>query len=346
MAEVFVSAIPAGPWLLVVGMHRSGTSAITGALGALGLQAMHAKDRMDSPRSNPEHWESKSLSHHNDRILRRMGASWDAPTDLPLGWHVDPDIVGDVDLAALVTSAYPEPGPSVWKDPRLCLLLPYWRSVLPAPLAAVFVWRSPLEVAHSLQRRDQLPLADGLALWERYNRSALEGLDGLDTYVLDCASMADDPQACVQGMADWLSSLEQFRGNADLWNAGRASTSIVGELLHPPGALPSAGDPALLDEQLDLVESLRQVSGGHRPFHPKLPAAESTWTTSILRLRQTEMARDLRDAREDLARVESELADANRNLTNLHTSTSWRITGPVRALVSALERAKHHHSGR
>jgi hypothetical protein len=142
-----VSAIPAGPWLLVVGMHRSGTSAITGALGALGLQAMHAKDRMDSPRSNPEHWESKSLSHHNDRILRRMGASWDAPTDLPLGWHVDPDIVGDVDLAALVTSAYPEPGPSVWKDPRLCLLLPYWRSVLPAPLAAVFVWRSPLLAA-------------------------------------------------------------------------------------------------------------------------------------------------------------------------------------------------------
>jgi hypothetical protein len=51
-----------GPWLLVVGMHRSGTSAVTGALGALGLGVVHADDRMDWPESNPEHLESVSVS--------------------------------------------------------------------------------------------------------------------------------------------------------------------------------------------------------------------------------------------------------------------------------------------
>jgi hypothetical protein len=348
-AEVFVSAIPAGPWLLVVGMHRSGTSAITGALGALGLNATHAKDRMDSPLSNPEHWESKALAAHNDQILSRMRASWDAPPVFPPGWYGDPDIIGDADhadLAAVLTTAYPEPGPSVWKDPRLCLLLPYWRKVLPAPLAAVFVWRSPLDVAHSLQRRDQMPLAVGLALWERYNRSALVGLTGMDTYVLECNSMADDPKACVEGVAGWLSSLDQFAGNADWWDTDLGAASIVGELLHPPDNDRSAVDPTLLVEQLDLVESLTAMSGGHRPFHPNVSAVESGWTTSVIDLRQSERARDLREARQELARVRSELADANRNLANLHSSTSWRMTTPVRALVAAVGRIGRRRSGR
>jgi hypothetical protein len=344
-AEVFVSAIPAGPWLLVVGMHRSGTSAITGALGALGLNATHAKDRMDSPRSNPEHWESKALAAHNDQILNRMGASWDAPPVFPLHWQDDPDIIGDADVAAVLTTAYPEPGPSVWKDPRLCLLLPYWRNILPAPLAAVFVWRSPLDVAHSLLRRDQMPLAVGLALWERYNRSAMVGLAGMDTYVLECSSMADHPQACVEGVAGWLSSLDQFAGNADLWDTDRAAASIVGELLHSPDDDRSAVDPALLVEQLDLVDALTAMRGGHRPFDPSVPGAESGWTTSVIGLRQSERSRDLRHARQELARVRSELADANRNLANLHTSTSWRMTRPVRAVVGAIGRVARRRSG-
>jgi hypothetical protein len=45
----------AGPWLLVTGMHRSGTSAVAGVLGALGFQTPSADDRMDWPESNPEH---------------------------------------------------------------------------------------------------------------------------------------------------------------------------------------------------------------------------------------------------------------------------------------------------
>ena len=106
-----------------------------------------------------------------------------------------------------MAAAYPEPGPVVWKDPRACLLLPYWRSVLPGPLTAVLVWREPLAVARSLQTRDGIPLADGLALWEHYNRSAATGLQGVDTYVLDYASRGRRPGASLAPLSTgWAGS--------------------------------------------------------------------------------------------------------------------------------------------
>src|ERR1700694_845249 len=116
--------MPAGPWVVVVGMHRSGTSAITGALGALGLNLVSPEDRMDRHESNPEHWESMSIHFHNEDLLGRLGGSWEAPPDLPLGWEERPEIRLAPNPAPLLAAAYPDIGPLVWKDPRVCLLLP------------------------------------------------------------------------------------------------------------------------------------------------------------------------------------------------------------------------------
>ena len=201
---------PAGPWVLVVGMHRSCTSAATGALVTLGLNPCRLEDRMDWPESNPEHWESLSLGLHNESILAQFDGEWNAPPQFPDDWEIEGDLGDAADPGGLLAAAYPEPGPSVWKDPRLCLLLPYWRTVLPPPIAAVLVWRPPLAVADSLFRRDGLPIADGLALWERYNRSAIQGLAGVDTFVIDYDSLVDDPDRFLGQLADWLGSMPQF----------------------------------------------------------------------------------------------------------------------------------------
>ena len=99
--------------------------------------------------------------------------------------------------AELMAAAYPGSAPPVWKDPRACLLLPFWREVLPGPLTAVFVWRDPLAVARSLHARDGMPVGYGLALWEWYIRSAAAGLAGVDTYVLEYAAVVADPEAAL-----------------------------------------------------------------------------------------------------------------------------------------------------
>ncbi len=335
-----------GPWLLVVGMHRSGTSAVTGALGALGLGVVQAGDRMEWPESNPEHWESLSLTQHNNDLLARLDGAWDAPPELSRGWEERPEVVGAPDPGPLVNAAYPSAGPKVFKDPRLCLLLDYWRKVLDPPVAAVLVWRSPMAVARSLLSRDGLPTVEGLALWERYNRAAIEGLAGVDTYVLDYESVVGDRDGAIGALVAWLGTLEQFEGEAGGWDRAAAVGAIKGELHHQAGDRPGDGEALLPAELQQLARRLSSLAGGHRPLGPEPLGLESPWTTSILRLRQelSGPKREL-DATKDLLRItRHELESTKDGMVRLRASTSWRITGPLRSLTTAVEGLRHQPS--
>jgi hypothetical protein len=347
-------AMPVGPWLLVIGMHRSGTSAVTGALGHLGFAIPATADRWEPSEDNPDHWESRALGDHDDLLLERLGGIWDRPPNTDPGWECDPglgiDDLGDPGAAA--SKAFPNPGPIVWKDPRTSLLLPYWLARLPKPIAAVFIWRSPMSVARSLQARDGIHLADGIALWERYNRSGLAGLVGIDTFVTRYESIVENPLDRLGALADWLGKLPQFTDHAPDWDLTRAVTSIA-----PQFARQQASDDAglLLDEQRRLTAHLKALEGPHQPLSPALPGTESAWTTALLadrhelaalsRQRDTlrERAR-LQSYKEsalkakvaalisDLERARSELDGMYDLYERMRASTSWRITRPLREI--------------
>jgi hypothetical protein len=345
---------------LVVGAHRSGTSAVAGALGALGFTVPSLEDRMDWPESNPEHWESLSLSVYNEDLLHRLGGSWDGPPELDEGWPESPAMADLPDPEDLLASAFLGSGPAVWKDPRVCLLLDYWRKVLVGPVAAVLVWRAPLAVAHSLWKRDQMALTDGLALWERYNRSALAGLDGVDSYVVDYRSIVEDPKQFVGDVAGWLGSLDQFSDRVEGWDPAKAAASIDHDLQHQTADDGSGDDGELQDEQRQLVDQLTALRGGHRPLVPGSIPAESPIATEVIRLRrelgrlQRELAvrdttrEELAAAQAELDRTRVELSNAyeylastrdaldksNETIVNMRESTSWRLTKPVRSVMS------------
>lgn len=62
--------------LLVLGMHRSGTSALTNLLIHLGAQA--PRNLMAPNESNPMGFgESRVLCDFHDRLLHAVGSSWD-----------------------------------------------------------------------------------------------------------------------------------------------------------------------------------------------------------------------------------------------------------------------------
>jgi hypothetical protein len=317
---------PPGPWVLVVGMHRSGTSAVTGALSALGFEASGEHDRVEWLESNPEHWESLSLSVYDNQLLFRLGGSWDAPPEKPEDWPKRIDTSGLVDPRSALAAAFPGSGPFVWKDPRLCLLLPYWRAFLPEPLAVVFIWRSPMAVAHSLRKRDDMDLAHGLALWERYNRSAMANLQGIDTYVADYEQLTEHPGEFVRSIAEWLGSLSQFAGREATWNVEEAAATLTTGTSQMVEA-----DADLLNTQRVLVETLTMSKGGHRPLTVEAPGNESPWTTALIKARRESRTRDL-------DKVQNELAYWKRAVDDMVGSTSWRITRPMRSVISL---AKH-----
>lgn len=266
------------PCVLVVGMHRSGTSATAGALRLLGLAMPRSEDLMVVANDNIHgHMESRLLSAFDDRLLADTGGSWERPPALPPGWHRDPALAESRQLAPAVfrTSFGAVEGPVAWKDPRASLLLPFWRDVLVRPLVGILSCRDPLEVAASLQARDDIPPALGIALWERYQREAIEGLRGLPVFVTHY-------RQALQDRDRWIAELSEF-----LRDAGVKITDpdpvALGKWLDPDlwhqrsGSSPRAArDADQLDPYSDrlhpahqaLVQELDRLEGPHAAFDP------------------------------------------------------------------------------
>ena len=317
---------------------------------------------------------------HDDALLEALGSTWDGPPDLDsLAEPAFEAAFAELeDPAVPARVAFPKARPVVWKDPRACLLLPYWLAHLPKPVAAVFIWRSPLSVARSLQVRNGMAHADGVALWERYNRCGLTGLVGTDTFVANYDSMVEDPSGMVGSIATWLGDLPQFAPYAPEWDVGGAAASISPTLNRQRV---SGDSETLLAEQRELRCHLETLTGPHHPFMSPPPGAESAWTTAMLHdrrhaaslqreidaLKRILVERDrtaetlAADAAEkvDASRVETErqnaaiqrleaekvemqtqLTDIHELYTRMRASMSWRVTRPLRRVLAFLDRMR------
>ena len=303
-----------GPWVLVLGMHRAGTSAMTGALAELGMTLPPGPDLIRGMPDNPVHYESRALITVNDRILAALGSPWNAPVEPAVGWESEQPVVDFDDTArSTLSRIFPGPGPNVWKDPRNCILLPYWRRLLAEPVVAVFIWRSPLAVATSLQNRDGLSLAHGLALWEHHNRHALEALAGMPVYVISNQALLDDPFGACTAIASWLDEVGISAGGSGRWEVEKAGDVIVPSLSHHRTDDVSDLSPA----QLDLVERLRSLEGAHPELERVEMGPVSPWAVAML---DTERRLIHTSARlMTLARGNQDLSDAHNQLIITHS---------------------------
>ena len=284
-----------GPWVLVVGMHRSNTSALTGMLAGLGLALPPAADLVEGNPDNPVHYESNALIGLDDRLLRAVDGWWDGPPTLADGWQDDPVVTGfDDEALATLDRVYGTPGPKVWKDPRLCLLLPYWLRLLDDPVPAVFVWRSPAEVADSLHRRDASARHLGLALWSAYNRAALAALAGRPVHVVESGQLLDLPTATAETLAEWLDGQGIRPARPGGWDVAKASAVVAPELARRAGHLEDAVPP----EFAAMADQLRELSGTHTALPTIHFGQDPPWATDVL-----DLHRRLIDARDRMSEL-------------------------------------------
>jgi hypothetical protein len=164
--------------LIVLGMHRSGTSAISGVLSLLGIAA--PRSLMVPTPDNPKgYWESTALMTVHDRILRSAGSNWHDWGKFNPGW-IDSPVSGQLidQLAAAIESEFGDAPIFLVKDPRMCRLMPVWRVVLDRlgiDAKVILQTRKPLEVSLSLQTRNGFGPMRAQALWLRHVLEAEKG---------------------------------------------------------------------------------------------------------------------------------------------------------------------------
>lgn len=168
--------------MVVLGMHRSGTSVLTGSLSDAGV---HLGSTFQSAPDNPKgNQESPRIMALHDDIMERNGGTWSAPTN-PSHWSPVHRELRDSIVENNAKHA-------IWgfKDPRTLFTLQGWLAVLPdAELIGIF--RHPFLVAESLHKRNGFALEFGLDLWISYNRVLLWYLDKFPK--LDLVEFSTDP---------------------------------------------------------------------------------------------------------------------------------------------------------
>lgn len=230
--------------VVVLGMHRSGTSSAAGTLVRLGAAA--PQHLMASNGDNERgYWESSVIVDLNDAILAAGGSDWKdwRKFDLNRIDALEADALRARAKEALAEE-FGDVGFAVVKDPRMCRLMAFWGPVFAEAkwsVRALLPIRSPLEVSQSLQSRDGIGPAYGCLLWLRHVLDAEAETRGMARAFLDWPQFLDNGrkallQASEQLGVTWpywcesaLADIDQFV-STDLRHQ-RASDADLGE--HP-----------------------------------------------------------------------------------------------------------------
>ena len=155
--------------VVVLGMHRSGTSAITRGLRVMGVSL---GDRMMSAVAgdNPKgYWEDIDLNALNIEMLHAIDSDWFHVTAIDSSdvefLHRRGYFLRAVELLRQKVGGAPVFG---YKDPRVAKLLPFWKGVFSHcqfEVSYVVAVRHPLSVGKSLAKRDGIALEQGYLLW-------------------------------------------------------------------------------------------------------------------------------------------------------------------------------------
>jgi hypothetical protein len=202
--EPVPDAPPRRDALVVLGMHRSGTSAMTRTLSLCGA-TLPAEIMPPSAGNLTGHWEPHRVARFNDRLLKAADSSWD-DFFRPAGASSDPAALAEAIAGArdLLRQDYAEGDVIVLKEPRINRLLHVWRPALEQEgftPAYVIMVRDPGEVAASLLQRNRMPGNKGALLWVAHMLDAERGTRGARRVFVEFDRLLEDPPAVIDRVA-------------------------------------------------------------------------------------------------------------------------------------------------
>lgn len=214
--------------ILVAGMHRSGTSALTRAINLAGVPL--PSHLMKPSASNADgFWEPIAIMQLHDAVLKSINSRWDDPREIPEEWFKSPHFERfRPDLMEWIEREFGDREILLVKDPRICRLLPLWQgagAALDIGVHTVIPARNPIEVARSLKTRNGFPEEASYLLWLRHYLDAERFTRGRSRSFVMFDRLMNDQLATVRRIADDL-GLTFGVSDAEL-------TTLLGDALKP-----------------------------------------------------------------------------------------------------------------
>lgn len=335
--------------IVVLGMHRSGTSVITRGLQVLGCEL---GDSLMAPMAGVNErgfFEDVEITNLNERLLQVLGRAWHS-LGLLSGADFENKAVKDLEDEACLLLDKKLVGAELRgvKDPRISILLPFWQKVFTrlnlSPIYLV-AYRNPMSVADSLERRDDFPAVKSHLLWTMYTASALVNTKGLPRIFVDYDALMENPESQLTHISKEFGldgCLDQAKVGQyleflsdDLRHSKYSEADVTISQLMPEVAKDlyrwllsqSNGDLASssnteLEAILPRVQELAPVVGLLNPFDTKLLAYKQE-------------SEKLKQESERLKQEEQRLL---MQLAEVYASRSWRITRSLRFLAGLIRR--------
>lgn len=317
--------------VIVLGMHRSGTSSAAGTLNILGAHLGTNLIPANSHANPKGFWEHAAVADFDERTLKAVGSDWFDVASIPSDRLQGESVCRLRDeLTQLLRREFGDASFWAVKDPRICRLLPLWREVLDVlPVYAKFllVLRDPLEVAESLRRRDGLPIPYGLLLWIRYVLESERNTRSLPRALLTYEDLLSDWRSVFFRIADTLNLTLAIK---DPDAAVRVNLFLERNLRHHRADSARQTDPIsvlatkvyneVLSKNVLALEALAiEAECAFTEFAP--------WTTHT-----TTLLRKVAEYSKMLEVQRYYTADLEADIRRIKNTKSWRFTSPFRVV--------------
>jgi len=193
---------------VVLGMHRSGTSAVTRALPVVGVEL---GDRLMPPVAGDNDkgfWEDLDVNALNNEVLEVLGADWDTP-GVPTAAALEREELAPLRARGVDLLRGRMTGRDAFgiKDPRLSRLLFFWKPIfrqLDLRVVYLLAVRNPLSVARSVGTRNDFSEEKSYRLWMEHTLGALVETHGEARLCMDYDELVLDPARQVRRIARFV----------------------------------------------------------------------------------------------------------------------------------------------
>jgi Sulfotransferase family len=302
------------PIVVVLGMHRSGTSLCAHILSAMGIDMADAIG--EHPSNTRGHWERWEIVEFHDRILGLFNRDYYGPFhdfSLPVAWWVDPRVFAiKREIVAFLERRMGD-GYFGFKDPRTVRLMPVWHQIfndLKLAPKIVLCLRDPTQVARSVKARDGLDLEIGEYRWL--------------THMVDFFRYSGDFDICTVEYERWFTdpfgNFEQLKKFLDVpWQQSKADLGLV---------LSGIVDPALRHDSSDHREAgqplVRSLYALARDDHPDGGARHQTSDIITQHINFQKLHEPFQRVFENIAGIAAKLPQVEQGAADLRAAVGER----------------------